>query len=173
MILRRARPADATTIGAIHVAAWRATYAGLLPDGYLAGLSAARQARGYGALIQLGRPVFVAEVDGAVVGFVTAGPARRAGLGTGEVETLYVLDDWRDRGLGRRLMGAAAAELAAQGHESLHVWVLRDNPGRWFYARLGGREAASDTARVAGRDLPQLAYLWAPIAPLLPTVPDP
>ena len=89
-----------------------------------------------------------------VVGFVTGGPARhaggRSGLGEGEIETLYVLDDWRERGLGRRLMRAAAAHLAASGCKSAFVWVLRDNPSRWFYERLGGRPAAEATVRVAG-----------------------
>ena len=99
-----------------------------------------------------------------VVGFVTGGPARRGrrpdGLGEGEIETLYVLDDWRERGLGRRLMRAAAAHLAASGCRSAFVWVLRENPSRWFYERLGGRVAAEATVRVAGTAVVQMAYVW-------------
>ena len=37
--IRRPRPSDAQAIGAIHAAVWRSTYAGILPDAYLAGLS--------------------------------------------------------------------------------------------------------------------------------------
>ena len=39
-------------------------------------------------------------------------------LAEGEVETLYVLDDWRDRGVGRKLMRAAAG---ASGGDRLQV----------------------------------------------------
>ena len=45
--IRRARASDAAAIGALHVAVWRSTYAGILPDAYLAGLSATRIAASY------------------------------------------------------------------------------------------------------------------------------
>ena len=175
--IRRARPSDAPAIGAVHVAAWRTTYPVILPNEFLSRLSARRQAAHYEQGIRNGLGVHVATASGQdvgpaggpprVVGFVTCGPARplaaeagAAGLGEGEIETLYVLDDWRERGLGRRLMRAAAAHLAASGCKSAFVWVLRDNPSRWFYERLGGRVAAEATVRVAGTSVVQLAYVW-------------
>lgn len=170
--VRRARPSDAVAIGAVHVAAWRSTYPGILPNEFLARLSARRQASQYEAAIRNGLGVHVATASGLdagpaggpprVVGFVTGGPARPGsnGLGEGEIETLYVLDDWRERGLGRRLMRSAAAHLAASGCKSAFVWVLRDNPSRWFYERLGGRVAAQSSVRVAGTALVQVAYVW-------------
>jgi hypothetical protein len=173
--VRAARPNDAAVIGAIHVAAWRSTYPGILPDDYLAGLSVVRQSFGYRRAIEAGAGVFVAAVAGTdspdgrarVVGFATCGPARRPGLGDAEVETLYVLDDYRDRGVGRRLMRACARHMMEQGARSGHVWVLRDNPARWFYLRLGGMEAAADTVRIAGRTVPQTAFIWRDLAHLL------
>jgi ribosomal protein S18 acetylase RimI-like enzyme len=176
--IRRGRPADALAIAAVHVAAWRSTYPGILPDGYLSRLSVRRQTLHYEATIERGRGVHVATASGPdvgpgggparVVGFVTSGPARPGAhrQGDGEIETLYVLDDWRERGLGRRLMRAAAAHLAAAGCASAFVWVLRDNPSRWFYERLGGRVAAEATVRVAGTTVVQTAYVWPDIAKL-------
>jgi GNAT superfamily N-acetyltransferase len=182
--VRRARPADATAIGAVHVAAWRSAYPGILPDAYLSRLSVARQAAYYDNAIRGGVGVHVATASGAdlgpaepqgggarVVGFVTGGPAR-AGRGLlpladGEIETLYVLDDWRERGLGRRLMRSASAHLAAAGCGSAFVWVLRNNPSRWFYERLGGRAAAESTIMVGGVPVAQMAYVWSPIDKLV------
>jgi ribosomal protein S18 acetylase RimI-like enzyme len=188
--VRRAKPGDAAAIGAVHVAAWRNAYAGVLPDDYLAGLSPVRHAVGYEQAIadrRHGHAMFVAVASGAdappgrpvdaagaaVVGFASGGRARRPGLcgeaptGSGEVETLYLLDDYRDRGLGRRLMRAMAAHLAAVGCRSVVLWVLRDNQARWFYQRLGGRAAARESIRFAGRQVEQVAYLWDPIDVLL------
>jgi len=179
--IRRARPADAIAIGAVHVATWRTAYAGVLPDGYLAELSALRQALGYEQAITDRRnchAMFVAVASGAdapegaeqlgtVVGFVSGGRARRDGFGAGEVETLYLLDDYRERGVGRRLMRAMAAHLAAVGCRSVMLWVLRDNPARWFYQRLGGRPAAREVIRFAGQMMEQLAFVWDPIEVLL------
>lgn len=186
--IRRARPGDAPAIAAVHVAAWRSAYPGLLPDAFLAGLSARRKAAEYERTIRDGG-VFVAAAAGVprIAGFVTVGRARRVtpwgtvrhpgaedgpdaraqALGEGEVETLYVLDDWRDRGLGRRLIGAGAAHLAGLGCRSAFCWVLRDNPSRWFYERIGGRAVMADNVLVAGTSVPQVAYAWDPIEKLV------
>ncbi len=170
IVVRRARLSDAAAIGAVHVAAWRSTYPGLLPDTYLSRLSATRQARHYEAAIGAGATVIVAAPENGaprLVGFTTAGPARKANLGDGEIETLYVLDDWRDQGIGRGLMRAAAKDLAAHGCRSAYLWVLRDNPSRFFYQHLGGQQAAHGETRVAGVTLPQTAFCWDPIDRLL------
>ena len=140
--LRKARVADAIAIGAVHVAAWRSSYPGILPDTYLARMSVSRQAAHYDAAIRGGTGVMVATASGVdvpigsgprIIGFSTAGRARHAEiagkrLAEGEVETLYVLDDWRERGVGRRLMRASASHLIDIGCKSAFVWVLRENP---------------------------------------------
>ena len=192
--VRRAKSSDAPSIGAVHVAAWRSAYPGILPTEYLARLSPIRQAAHYERAILSGAPVFVAIASGQdapdvgqrLVGFTTAGPARggpargepaRGGpargdrLAEGEVETLYVLDDFRDRGIGRRLLRAAAADLAHSGCRSAFLWVLRDNPSRWFYQRLGGKAVMESQVRVAGTMVPQTAFTWDPIEKLLSTSP--
>ncbi len=211
--IRRARPGDAPAIAAVHVAAWRSAYPGLLPDAFLAGLSARRKAAEYERTIRDGG-VFVAAAATVprIAGFVTVGRARRATpwgtlsrpdsppppapdaggpapdtpatagpdacpqprspLGEGEIETLYVLDDWRDRGLGRRLIGAGAAHLAELGCRSAFCWVLRDNPSRWFYERIGGRTVMADSVLVAGASVPQVAYAWDPIERLIAAFPS-
>lgn len=179
--IRRARLIDAAAIGAVHVAAWRSAYPGILPDGFLARMSVPRQAAHYDGAIRSSVGVHVATASGLdlgptggpsrIIGFVTGGPAQevrwQAPLGDGEIETLYVLDDWRERGLGRRLMRAAAAHLAGAGCASAFVWVLRSNPSRWFYERLGGRPAAESTIQVGGVPVVQVAYVWSPIEKLV------
>jgi ribosomal protein S18 acetylase RimI-like enzyme len=183
--IRRARPADAIAIGAVHVAAWRNAYAGILPDAFLARLSVPRQAAHYDHAIRSGTPVLVAALNGPaaggtgprVVGFSTGGRSRITTvggrkLGEGEIETLYVLDDFRDRGVGRRLMRAMAAQLAEGGCRSAVVWVLRDNPSRWFYQHLGGQQTAEATIQVGGAPVVQTAFVWDPIERLVQASPQ-
>jgi len=168
MTIRPATAADAGAIGEVYVAAWRSTYADILPARLLATMSAPRLARRYRADIEAGRhPILVAEHDSQVVGFCSGAVVRAPGLADAEVETLYVLDDHRDRGLGRALLQHAAADLAQAGCGSLFLWVLRENPSRWFYERLGGRPVRQATTDLAGQTLDQVAYLWNPIARLI------
>lgn len=180
--VRRARPDDAPGIAAVHVAAWRSAYAGILDDAYLAQLSEVRLSAFYQRAIQDragGHAVFVATAGGSdrpgdaagtdapVIGFASGGRARRSGLAEGEVETLYVLDDYRERAVGRRLMRAMAAHLRAIGCGSALVWVLSNNPAGWFYRHLGGKPVMTEEIRVAGRPVQQSAYAWNPIDILL------
>jgi GNAT superfamily N-acetyltransferase len=184
--IRKARPADAVAIAAVHVAAWRNTYPGILPDQFLARMSVSRQAVHYDHAIRGGTGVMVAIASGVdvapggaarIIGFTTAGHARRReiggqSLGEGEIETLYVLDDWRDRGVGRRLLRSAATYLADSGCKSAFLWVLRDNPSRWFYEHLGGRPAAEAMIQVSGHGVVQTAFVWDPIERLLAASPQ-
>jgi ribosomal protein S18 acetylase RimI-like enzyme len=109
-----------------------------------------------------------------IVGFATGSRSlpRSPGLGDGEIETLYVLDDFRELGLGRRLMQAAASHLAGLGCRSAFCWVLRENPSRWFYGRLGGRRTAESVIHVGGEKVARTAFAWDPIDRLLQSQPE-
>lgn len=177
--VRRAHAADAEGIAAVHAEVWRNAYAGILPSAYLARLSPLRLALSYRralAVREPGHALFVAvapdaESGSRTIGFVSGGRARRplrdAAAPQGEVETLYLLDDWRDQGVGRRLMRAMAAHLAAIGCRSAFVWALSDNPATHFYRRLGGRLVARERIAFAGAEVEQSAFLWSPIEALL------
>jgi GNAT superfamily N-acetyltransferase len=49
--------------------------------------------------------------------------------------------DRRGEGLATRLITHAARELAADGHDAMHLAVTETNPARALYERLGFREA--------------------------------
>jgi GNAT superfamily N-acetyltransferase len=170
--IRRARTLDAPGIAVVHAATWRNAYAGVLPDKFLAQLSVAHLSSQYDRMIHMGLGVHIAVItkpfmNPAIVGFTTARRCRNTALGEGEVETLYVLDDWQDQGLGRQLLRASAKYLAGLGCRSIYAWVLRDNPAGFFYQRLGGKRIANSVAYVGGSAIPQVAYAWDPIETLL------
>ncbi|TLU71434.1 GNAT family N-acetyltransferase [Lichenicoccus roseus] len=169
LTIRAARPGDADDIGAVHVATWRSAYASLLSHVTLSAMSISYQSSYYDAMIRRRGGVFVAVagLDEQVVGFASVGRHRASSPGEGEIYTLYVLDDWREAGIGRRLMHAGASRLADDGCRSAFLWVLSENPSRWFYEHLGGRAVAVGTTHVGGRPVQQTAYLWNPIESLL------
>ncbi|MFV3077137.1 GNAT family N-acetyltransferase [Niveispirillum fermenti] len=177
-LIRSASPADAAGIAAVHVESWRATYPGMLPDRYLVGLSTAVHERRWRGLLQgppqRGRRTFVAQAGGEVVGFASCGPQRTGlpGYG-GEFYAVYLLDRVQGQGLGRRLLGAMAQGLLADGRGAAVVWVLRDNPSRFFYERLGGALLAEQPLSFAGARLTECAYGWADLLPLARLAADP
>ena len=165
---------DAAGIAAVHVAVWRSAYAGILPDRVLLRLAVPRLAAQYAGAIDRseqaggGHALVARSLDGSVVGFTTftAGPPPLPASGKprwGEVETLYVHDDWRDHGIGRALLAGAAARLRDGGCGALFLNVLADNHSRWFYEHLGGRAQTTSVTYVGGVAMNQIAMAWDPI----------
>jgi ribosomal protein S18 acetylase RimI-like enzyme len=166
-----AGPVDAEALAAVHVASWRQTYRGLLPDGYLARMSEPAHARRFAARLVRPGPndvVLVAADRFGLVGYAEGGPSRRAVPGEAEISTLYLLDRAQGRGLGRRLLVETARALAAHGARSLAISVLRDNlRARRFYEHLGGEaEPARQEPGPGGGRYWEVAYLWRNITDL-------
>jgi GNAT superfamily N-acetyltransferase len=97
-----------------------------------------------------------------MIGFGTCGRARWVGLPyVGKVYTLYVHPDYRAKGIGTRLLVALFRRLLENGLGSALVWVLADNPARFFYQAMGGTQVAVRTERLwGGRRLKETAYGW-------------
>ncbi len=172
--LRPARPGDAPAIARVHVETWRAAYAGIVPDTYLVAMTESKQALQWNNTIRSAvapEVVLVAESSdlpgGRIVGFGSCGRARKrpgAGPGGGEIFTLYVAPDWQGRGIGRRLLHGLLAKLKTGGLNEALVWVLSDNPARFFYEAMGARRAAERQERFAGVELEEAAYAWGDLA---------
>jgi len=145
-------------------------YASLIPDRVLVRMNPGRQARFWDSQIARGsrKSVLVAECDDAVVGFVGFGRNRGDPSGfDGEVQTLYVLDDYQGRGIGGRLLEAGFRALLERGMNSVVIWVLAGNPSRFFYEAMGGHRVAEQTETLWGTQLPQVAYGWTDLREFL------
>lgn len=171
--IRPARPGDARGIARLDIETWRTTYAGMLSAAYLVGLSEQRRELGWRSVIlREPRDVRVAVDDGAILGFGSCGPNRGDRLFAGEVFTLYVAPDWQNQGIGRRLLIALFRRLVAAGRPSVIVWVLRDNPSRFFYERLGSHQVSRKALAVGGAAIDAVAYGWRDLPGFLATVPS-
>jgi len=166
-----AGPADAEALARVHVASWRESYRGLLPDAFLARMSEPGYVRRFRRELTQPEPheVVLAAVNPyGVFGYVAGGPSRARVDGEAEIATLYVLRAAQDRGVGRRLLVGAARALAAQGARSLVISVLRDNlPARGFYEKLGGVADAPRQEPGPGGMVWEVAYRWSDIRKLV------
>lgn len=86
--------------------------------------------------------VFVAEVDGEVVGFmlcrVKRVPAYMGGVLVGELSDMWIEEKGRRQGIGDMLSRLALDWLRAQEVHSVEIQVLRDNEASWkLYERMG------------------------------------
>lgn len=153
---------DCPAVARTQVAAWRAGYAGVVPDDVLARLDVAERVRRWLELVHRGVRLLVAEDDGTVVGYASCGASRDddARAGVGELYALYVAPEHWRRGVGRALHDDAVAALREEHAASGTLWVLAGNePGRSFFEALGWRpDGTVRTEQVPGGVLEECRY---------------
>ncbi len=132
---------DARAIAAIHVDTWRAAYKSIVPDEYLASLSAAHRETMWGECIAKGSAeLIVAKEAGAVRGLLCFGQCRneRSSEIEAEVWAMYVAPSAWSTGVGRLLWLRARELMLAQGFKSCSLWVFPQNDRAIKFYRSAG-----------------------------------
>jgi ribosomal protein S18 acetylase RimI-like enzyme len=129
-VIRPATPADADGIAAVEVRAFRHAYADILDPQFLADLDpSARAEQWRDVLRQPDRVVFVAEIEGRVVGYASV-------RDDGHLRTLNVDPVAQGAGIGTQLLGQGEAA----GATELEVFEANGH-ARHFYEARGWRDA--------------------------------
>jgi len=156
---RVARPNDASAVGQVQAAVWRASYGAVLPQDVVDQFDAPRFARVWrDSLKKPPSPrhvLLVACAGQQVVGFAAVGPSEDpdANETAGEVLALGVHPDARRSGHGSRLLNAAVDTLRGKGFSSMAVWLLAgDEDARAFLTSAGLSPDSAYRDRVVDAD---------------------
>jgi len=163
--IRQAELQDADAIANVHVASWRTTYRGLVPDSYLSDLSVVQRVEMWKRQLsgaERSKNIYVAETEqGEIIGFASGGRSRSEQLPyEGELYAVYLLEAYQRQGIGRKLMVSVCAQLRESGYQSMLVWALEDNGNCAFYESLGGEPTAYEDIEIGGRSLREVGYGW-------------
>ena len=166
MRIRTARLTDTAGIAKVHIDTWRTTYTDIVPAEHLASLSYGNCQTWWDDVLARKRSrssTYVAEADGCgVVGFADGGPEREGNQTyQGELYSIYILEEYHRRGVGRKLVSAIAQSLLTCQMSSMLLWVLKDNhPSRRFYEALGGEYVGQKAISIGGASILEVAYGW-------------
>lgn len=168
-VIRPARIDDAAAIARVHVESWKTTYAGIVPDSCLASLTAESRAGIWKEQLEKQTcPIFVAEDDTGVFGFVCGGALRDSIPGfDAELYAIYLLQQRQRQKMGTMLLRKLVEVLDGDGFRSLIIWVLAQNPSAGFYTRLGGAPVQEKKIEIGGAQLTEIAFGWPDIRGLL------
>ena len=131
-VVRTATVDDAAGIARVHIRSWQETYAPLVEPGELDGLSVERRAERWARDLAGGSEAWVAEREGAVIGFSSTSGDHAERPRPVELGMLYVIAEFHGNGAGQALLDAAIGDSPA------FLFVARDNPRAIrFYERNG------------------------------------
>ena len=184
--VREARDADLPEIARVHVEAWRGSFEGVVPEDYLAGLTAADRERvlrerlanrNYRLMVieeagrmpafqetgrmpafqETGRMPALQEVSG----FIDYGWPDPDGLPfDARIFSFYLLPERQRNGIGTKLFSACFDALRAAGLGSVCLETIENSPFRGFYDKHGGRVIANGQAQLGGHRVPTVIYGW-------------
>ena len=126
--IRPAEKRDARAIAAVHEAAWKNAYAGIIPHKTLAQwwLGAARL--GGTTRCYLPMPFWWPKLPARSPAMPRSAATAPAQLSQqGEIYELYLAPEYQGLGFGGRLFAAARARIADFGLKGMVVWALEDN----------------------------------------------
>ena len=162
--IRPASVEDARAIAFVQVEGWRSTYAGIVPDSYLAAMNVESGTENWRVPLSVERScLFVAEDAAGVFGFICGGKFREAIEGyDAELYAIYLLQERQRRGAGRKLACTLAEVLRQKGFKSMAVWVLEENRRAVaFYPSLGAVQIVQKAIDIGGAELSDLCLGWA------------
>ncbi|TYS88932.1 GNAT family N-acetyltransferase [Rossellomorea aquimaris] len=130
---RKANLQDSPGLAYVHVHSWRTTYKGIVSENYLQSLSIEEREQKWVQILSGTHNTYVCELDdGKIIGFVSFGK-ERSGEYEGELYAIYLLEEYQGKGIGKELLKIAATRLKEQGCNSMWIWVLKENPSKYFY----------------------------------------
>ncbi|MCU1413496.1 MAG: hypothetical protein JWN80_836 [Microbacteriaceae bacterium] len=133
-VVRRAELPDAPALARVHLASHLETYSAVIDPAVLTEYSLeTREGIWASSLERRVNDVWIAEREGELVGFASAGPSRDDPPDPPqELWSLYLLQAEHGSGTGQALLDAAIADQPSS------LWVLAQNPrARRFYERNG------------------------------------
>ena len=139
---RRANIEDVHQLVTVNLETWKSTYGNFMSTELLERRTKDRlvMERNYLELIKKYNQIYVVEVEGVVIGYISYGPSEMEGYEMhGEVYTFYILEEYQGRGYGSKMLRMAFDDLRNQGYKDVVITCLWDNiDGVNFYKKHGG-----------------------------------
>ncbi|MCK8060524.1 MULTISPECIES: GNAT family N-acetyltransferase [unclassified Fusibacter] len=160
--IRLAKREDARAIIEVNLKTWESAYKNIVDDAFIQkrwtdfeDTVANYETR----LSEDDSIVFVAEIDGRIIGFATAGEDR-LGKYDGELYAIYLLPEFQGNGIGHALYNRIEMLFKAQGKKNMIIWSLKANPHRGFYVRMGGVKKEEKDITIGEQVLREIGYVF-------------
>ena len=163
MLIRKATYDDIKGLAKVNVDSWRTTYKNIVPDTYLDSMSYDLREKSFQKALDDEQVIVYLAEDEEVVGYIIGGKNREIEefpAYEGELYALYILKEFHGRGIGKELVSKLFDELKAREIQHVMVKVLKDNPAKLFYQRLGAKYVDVTCFEISHSKLAEEVYGW-------------
>ena len=176
---RIANISDLSSIVKVNVDTWKTTYQGIFSERYLQSISYEDKEENWKQRLENpthGAIIYVAETDqNEIVGFALATLEKhnpivallQAERCNGELCAIYILKEFQHKKIGTELVYLVAKYFKLNNIYSMITWVLKENPSRRFYEKLGGKFLGEQFIEIGGIRYIEIAYGWENIEVIL------
>lgn len=179
ILYRKAQISDLSGIVKVNVDTWKTAYKGIISEKYLQSVSYEDKEENWKQRLEnptLGAIIYVAETDqNEIVGFALATLEKynpivallQAERYNGEICAIYILEEFQHKRIGTELVYLVAKYFKLNNIYSMITWVLKENPSRRFYEKLGGKFLGEQSIEIGGIRYIEIAYGWENIEEIL------
>ncbi|MFX1504295.1 MAG: GNAT family N-acetyltransferase [Promethearchaeota archaeon] len=169
---REANIFDLRGIVKVQVDTWKTAYKGIISEAYLQSLSYEDKEENWEQRLENpthGAIIFIAEVDPyKIIGFALATLEKYNPILAipdhdrfkGELCAIYVLKEFQRKKIGTELVSLVLKNFKENDINSMITWVLKENPSRRFYEKLGGIVLGEQSIEIGGIRYIEIAYGW-------------
>jgi len=169
---RIANISDLSGIVKVKVDTWKTAYQGIISESYLQSLSYEDKEENWRQRLENpthGAIIYVAETDqNEIVGFALATLEKFNPIVAllqeeryiGELCAVYILEKFQRKKIGSELIYLVVKYFKVNNIDSMITWVLKENPSRRFYEKLGGKILGEQSIEIGGIKYVEIAYGW-------------
>jgi len=176
MIIRKAEVADADGIARVHDDSWWTTSKGVLYDQCPGTHSHEKRTMMWkyilsGEFSEIYERLIVYVVEngkGEIIGFVYGGKKwKHNKVYIGELAGIYLLKEYHNQGIGRKMVATFAQELLSLDIERMMLCDHAKNSSRLFYEKLGALKLGESNIIIGDKEYNLIDYGWEDISVIL------
>ena len=160
---------DAKGIATVGIRTWQTTYRGLFPDEKLDTMAIEKSSEHWEKVIRerekkSNEMIIAEDLHDGIVGYANGGVFESTSPYDCEIAAVYVLKEFQRKGIGTQLVGKIIEYFLSQKWKSMIIWVLKENPYRKFYEKLGGIPEKKKLYEKWNSQHDLIGYVWENIA---------
>ncbi len=161
--IQKATLEDVEAIAQVHVKSWQESYKDILAPSYLNNIPHEDRLKLRKEVLSSSEAGIhlVAKNENAIIGFCDAGPNREQLDASGEIYAIYLLESYKDKGIGTKLWIHAVNYLKENKLYPFTAWVLEKNiPARKFYEKKKGYIIDTQMTAIGEEQHKEVCYIF-------------